>query len=261
MGVKISNLPSIRTSSSVPTITGAEVLPLVQSGTTYKCSVSGLGGVVLNPSLSSLTIRDFNYPKTNAGTGSVDLQYAGNSAVQSVTGVYSATLGGRNNANHASYSVVVGGSGNYIPNSSSNSVTLGSSLNAVLPNFTYVNNISSQGVVTGTVSGANFISSFATLNTASYMLVDSDGSKTLIDSYSTDTKIRVPANATVPFTVGAQLVIVQGNKNSSNYTIISADGGVTINSFNSSLTAGGNFAAMTLIKAATDTWYLIGNLK
>lgn len=116
-------------------------------------------------------------------------------------------------------------------------------------------------VFTGTVSAATFVASVTSTAVANYRFALADASKTIIDTFSTNTYYGVPNNAAVTFPTGSQLTVVQGNKTASNYTILSAGAGVTINSFSNSLSLAGNYAAGTLIKTGTDTWYLIGNLK
>ena len=114
---------------------------------------------------------------------------------------------------------------------------------------------------TGTISAATFISDVTSTAVANYQFALTDRAKTTIDTYSTNAYYGVPSNNTVAFPTGSQLIIVQGSKTASNYTILSAGTGVTINSFSNSLSLAGNYAAGTLIKTDTNTWYLIGNLK
>ena len=115
-------------------------------------------------------------------------------------------------------------------------------------------------IFSGTLSAATYIASITSTNTTSYVLVSGDASRTIIDTASTTTTYSVPANSVTSFAIGTQIIFIQGNKNASNYTRLSAGVGVTINSFASSLSLGGNYAAGTLIKTGTNTWYLIGNL-
>jgi len=122
-------------------------------------------------------------------------------------------------------------------------------------------NSGSWSVFTGTVSAATFVTSVSSTAAANYRLTLANANKTTIDTFSTNTYYGVPSNNTVAFPTGSQLVVVQGNKSASNYTVLSAGVGVTINSFNNSLSLAGNYAAGTLIKTDTNTWYLIGNLK
>lgn len=145
-------------------------------------------------------------------------------------------------------------------------LTVYSTVNAQSANNTSVySTVNAQSgnwsVFTGTVSAATFISSVNSSSVANYQFALLDATKTTIDTYSTNAYYGVPSNTVVTFPIGSQLIIVQGNKTSSNYTILSAGAGVTINSFSNSLSLAGNYAAGTLIKTDTNTWYLIGNLK
>lgn len=115
-------------------------------------------------------------------------------------------------------------------------------------------------IFSGTLSAATYIANITSTNTTSYVLVSGDESRTIIDTASTTTTYSVPANSVTSFAIGTQITFIQGNKNASNYTRLSAGVGVTINSFASSLSLGGNYAAGTLFKTDTNTWYLIGNL-
>ncbi len=124
-----------------------------------------------------------------------------------------------------------------------------------------LSSLSAASVFTGTVSAATFVTSVSSTAAANYRFTLSNANKTTIDTFSNNTYYGVPNNAAVAFPTGSQLVVVQGNKSASNYTVLSAGAGVTINSFNNSLSLAGNYAAGTLIKTDTNVWYLIGNLK
>lgn len=100
----------------------------------------------------------------------------------------------------------------------------------------------------------------ATITTPTYTLALSDRGKVLTDVYNFNTTIFVPTNAAVPFNVGDQVILMQDNKDTTNYTTVTGSPGVTIYSYTSSLSLAGNYAAGTLIKKETDSWYLIGNL-
>lgn len=249
MGIKISQLPSVSASPlglGLKDIQSNAVIPLVQSLSTQQVDLSAVGGAVFVESLSALTLRKYNFggaTKNNIGVGSIDLQYKGNAAFQVPSGQYSAILGGQNNS--SSYN---------------NTFILGSNLSAAQADFTYVNNISSQGIITGTLSAATYVATITSTAGTDYVLTLNDASRTLIDTASTTTTYSVPSNTATAFAIGTQIIIIQGNKSASNYTVLSAGNGVTINSYSSSLSLAGNYAAGTLIKTATDTWYLIGNL-
>lgn len=249
MGIKISQLPSVSASPlglGLTDLQSSAAIAVVQSLSTQQVPISSLGGVVLVDSLSAITLRKYNFGgavKNNIGVGSVDLQYSGNAAFQVPSGNYSAILGGQNNSSSAN-----------------NTFILGSNLSASQANFTYVNNISSQGIITGTLSAATYVATITSTAGTNYVLTLADASRTIIDTAATTTTYSVPPNSTTAFAIGTQIIIIQGNKSASNYSVVSAGPGVTINSYLSSLSTAGNYAAGTLIKTATDTWYLIGNL-
>jgi len=68
------------------------------------------------------------------------------------SGYYSNVVGGQNNTASGDYSFIGGGNNN-LDNSKSNIFILGSNISALSANFTYVNNLSSQGSIYG--NGAN----------------------------------------------------------------------------------------------------------
>lgn len=69
--------------------------------------------------------------------------------------------------------------------------------------------------------------------------------------------LTVPANATVAFPIGTQIVIAQLG---AGQVTVSPAGGVTLNSYNSALKLTGQYAVATLVKRDTNTWLVFGNL-
>ena len=199
-----------------------------------------------------------------SGKASGWASFVGAGSSNNVTGDYAGIIAGVGNLASGGQSFIACGSGNST-NNQFNTFILGSNIVAPSANYTYVNNISSNGVINGnvisTLSGCDFIAKFNVVNTNTYLLTLSDASKTLLDVAASNTTLQLPKNATTSFPIGTQIALIQGNKTSSNYTIISASGDVTVNSFGNSLSTGGNYAAATLIKSDTNTWYLIGNLQ
>lgn len=96
--------------------------------------------------------------------------------------------------------------------------------------------------------------------TTSYTLALSDASKMVevaVTSPSTAT-VTVPLNTSVAFPVGAQILIAQTGTGT---VSIAAAGGVTINYRTGlGLNLNGQWAIATLVKRATDTWILFGDL-
>ena len=78
-----------------------------------------------------------------------------------------------------------------------------------------------------------------------------------MDNASANT-LTIPTNASVAFPIGTQILIVQKG---AGQTTISGDTGVTVYSEDSKVKTVGQYALATLIKCASDTWYLGGNLE
>lgn len=69
--------------------------------------------------------------------------------------------------------------------------------------------------------------------------------------------VTVPPNSSVAFPIGTQIDCVQEGAG----TVTFAEGsGVTIHSDSGNKSIGNRYVGVTLIKTATDTWYLLGNL-
>lgn len=68
----------------------------------------------------------------------------------------------------------------------------------------------------------------------------------------------VPANATVAFPVGTQILFSQYGAGN---TVIAAAAGVTINSYNAALKLSGQYAQAMITKVGTNEWTIDGNVK
>lgn len=93
--------------------------------------------------------------------------------------------------------------------------------------------------------------------TTSYTLVLLDRDKLVNMNVGSANNLTVPLNSTVAFPIGTQILIAQ--KGAGQTTVV-ATGGVTINSSGGKLKLTGQYSAATLIKIATDTWLLSGDL-
>lgn len=91
---------------------------------------------------------------------------------------------------------------------------------------------------------------------ASYTLVLADNGKMVEISNASANNLTVPLNSSVAFPVGAQINILQTG---AGQTTVVATGGVTING-TPGLKLRAQWSAATLIKRATDTWVLVGDL-
>lgn len=93
--------------------------------------------------------------------------------------------------------------------------------------------------------------------TASYTLVASDVNK-LVETNSTGaTTITIPPNSGVTFAVGAQVHFAQYGTGATSFV---AGAGVTIRSYNNNLKLSGQYSGASIVKIATNEWYLFGDL-
>lgn len=91
---------------------------------------------------------------------------------------------------------------------------------------------------------------------ANYTLVLADRNKIIEMNVSTANTLTVPPNSTVSFAVGTQITVIQTG---AGQTTVTAGAGVTINA-TPGLKMRAQWSGATLIKRATDTWVLIGDL-
>lgn len=91
----------------------------------------------------------------------------------------------------------------------------------------------------------------------SYTLVLTDAGKLIETNNASANTLTIPPNSSVAFATGNQILVIQKG---AGQTTLAAGSGVTINSKDSNLKITGQYSAVTLIKAATDTWYAIGDL-
>jgi hypothetical protein len=91
----------------------------------------------------------------------------------------------------------------------------------------------------------------------SYTLVIGDAGKLIEMNNASPNTLIVPLDASASFPVGTKIDILQTG---AGQTTASAVSGVTINSKEGSTKLTGQWSAATLVKRATDTWVLIGDL-
>lgn len=89
-----------------------------------------------------------------------------------------------------------------------------------------------------------------------YTLALTDAGKMVEMSNASAITLTVPTNGSAAFPVGTQIDLLQTGAG----TVTVGGAGVTLQSNGSKLKLNGQYAAATLIKRATDTWVLIGNL-
>ena len=76
--------------------------------------------------------------------------------------------------------------------------------------------------------------------------------------YATGVTVTVPLNATAALEVGTVITLIQTGDGA--ITLAGETAGVTLNAFESGLITAGNYAAIQLIKVATDEWDVIGGV-
>lgn len=92
----------------------------------------------------------------------------------------------------------------------------------------------------------------------SYTLVLSDAYKVVTMTNASANTLTIPLNSVVAFPVGTQITIVQGGAGE---TTIAITSGGTLNSVGSYKDLRVQWSTCTLIKLATDTWLIIGDIE
>jgi hypothetical protein len=113
--------------------------------------------------------------------------------------------------------------------------------------------------VTGALTAGSLVAplAFNAQVGTTYTFVLADAGKMVTSANAGAQTITVPPNSSVAFAVGTQ-IILQGIL--AGVVTLVAGVGVTVNSKDSNLDIDGQWAAVTLIKTATDVWSLIGAL-
>lgn len=97
----------------------------------------------------------------------------------------------------------------------------------------------------------------ANRQTASYTLVLGDADKLVEMNVATANNLTIPQNSSVAFDIGTQIIIAQYG---AGQTTIVADTNVTLRSDTAKLKISAQYCAVTLIKIATNEWYVFGGL-
>jgi hypothetical protein len=97
----------------------------------------------------------------------------------------------------------------------------------------------------------------ANRQTASYTLVIADAGKLVETNVASANNLTVPANSSVPFGIGTQILLAQYG---AGQTTVVADTGVTIRSSGGKLKLSAQYSGATLVKIGTNEWYLFGDI-
>jgi hypothetical protein len=93
--------------------------------------------------------------------------------------------------------------------------------------------------------------------TSAYTLAATDAGKLIAINSTSNLAVTVPVNSSVSIPVGSRIDVVRLNTGD---VTLTAAVGVTINSKDSKIKLAARYSAGTLIKTATNTWLLIGDL-
>lgn len=115
---------------------------------------------------------------------------------------------------------------------------------------------SSMNDITGTLNSLGNVALQAQTDTT-YTPVLGDSAKLITLTNASSITLTIPPNSSVAYPTGTQLVIYQGG---AGQVTIAAGSGVTLNSNGTKLKLAGQYAVASLIKIATDTWIVTGNL-
>lgn len=119
--------------------------------------------------------------------------------------------------------------------------------------------ITQAKLATGTPqAGFRSVQNAATITSSNYTIQLSDLGKLVEIDNATACTLTVPANASVAFSVGDRIDILQIG--AGQVTVTPVSGTVTINGYDGGLKLNGQWASATLVKRATNTWVAIGNL-
>jgi hypothetical protein len=131
--------------------------------------------------------------------------------------------------------------------------TIGSNLNIVGYDSSLLTNV--KVTYSGLQSDLSLI--LTNRQTASYTLALTDQGKLVEMNVATANNLTVPLNSAIQFPIGAQIDISQYG---AGQTTVVATGGVTIRSAGGALKLAAQYSGATLVKIATNEWYLFGDI-
>jgi len=121
--------------------------------------------------------------------------------------------------------------------------------------FQYINTLTSNAQTQIDTKSAKLITT--NRQTASYTLVIGDADKLVEMNVGSANNLTIPLNSSVAFATGTQILLAQYG---AGQTTVVATSGVTIRSSGAKLKLNAQYSGATLIKIATDEWYLFGDI-
>jgi hypothetical protein len=263
LGTTTTGVITATTLSGDVTITGGGVTA-IGSGVIVDADINASAAITLSK-LASITAGSVllgnasNVPTATALSGDVTVNSSGVTAIGSGVIVNadvnaSAAIDHSKLANITAGSVLMGNASN-VPTATalSGDVTINSSGVTAIASGVIVNaDISS----TASIELGKLADVSTSAQTASYTLVLADKNKIVEMNVGSANNLTVPPNSSVAFPVGSQINVLQTG---AGQTTIVAGAGVTVNG-TPGLKVRAQWSYVTLIKRATDTWVVVGDL-
>ena len=121
--------------------------------------------------------------------------------------------------------------------------------------FQYINTVTSNVQTQLDTKSAKLITT--NRQTSSYTLVIGDADTLVEMNNASANNLTIPLNATVAYATGTQILLSQYG---AGQTTVVATGGVTVRSSGGKLKLTAQYSGATLIKIATNEWYLFGDI-
>lgn len=100
-------------------------------------------------------------------------------------------------------------------------------------------------------------STFNAQTVTTYNLVLTDAHKTVTLTNGSAIDARIPLNSGTAFPIGTRIELIQGG---AGQVTVAPTSGVTLNSSGGKTKLAAQYAVATILKVATDTWYLFGDI-
>jgi hypothetical protein len=137
-------------------------------------------------------------------------------------------------------------------------ITAKSSNLASTDEFAIAESDGSGGYASKKITGAQLKDSTLNAQTiTTYNLVLTDAHKTVTLTNGSSIDARIPTNAGTAFPIGTRIELIQGG---AGQVTVAPTSGVTLNSSGGKTKLAAQYAQGTILKVATDTWYLFGDI-